>query len=56
MFTSQEIIETINMVKQSNLDIRTITVGISLFDCSSDIPQRFIDNMKKKDYKICGES
>ena len=54
MFTSQEIIETINMVKQSNLDIRTITVGISLFDCSSDIPQRFIDNMRKKIIKYAG--
>jgi len=54
MFSSQEIIETINMVKQSNLDIRTITIGISLFDCCSDVSQRFIDNMKKKITKYAG--
>jgi len=54
MFSSQEIIETINMVKQSNLDIRTITIGVSLFDCCSDVPQKFIDNMKKKITKYAG--
>ncbi len=31
-----EIIETINMIKDEHLDIRTITMGISLFDCMSD--------------------
>ncbi|WAM32150.1 PFL family protein [Caldicellulosiruptor naganoensis] len=54
MFTSQEIIETINMVKQNNLDIRTITVGISLFDCVSENPQVFIDRMKKKIVEYAG--
>ena len=33
MFTNQEILETIRMVQQENLDIRTITMGISLRDC-----------------------
>jgi len=28
--------ETINMIQNENLDIRTITMGISLFDCISD--------------------
>ena len=38
MFTSDEIFETINMIKKENLDIRTITMGISLIDCmDSDI-------------------
>ena len=30
----EEILETIKMIEDLNLDIRTITMGISLFDCS----------------------
>ena len=30
----QEILETIQMVELENLDIRTITMGISLRDCA----------------------
>lgn len=38
MFTKDEILETINMINKENLDIRTITMGISLLDCmDSDI-------------------
>ena len=32
----EEIMETINMINGENLDIRTITMGISLLDCASD--------------------
>lgn len=32
--SSQEILETIRMIEMENLDIRTITMGISLRDCS----------------------
>src|SRR5262245_58331480 len=35
-FTGDEILETIEMVRTEQLDIRTITVGVSLFDCVSD--------------------
>lgn len=34
MFTMQEIMETIKMVQEEHLDIRTITMGISLRDCT----------------------
>ncbi len=34
MLTIEEILETIKMVQEENLDIRTITMGISLRDCS----------------------
>lgn len=38
MLTNQEIFETIKMIQNQNLDIRTITMGISLLDCmDSDI-------------------
>ncbi len=36
MLNTNDILETINMIKQENLDIRTITMGISLLDCISD--------------------
>lgn len=35
MFDINDILETINMISQDNLDIRTITMGISLRDCAS---------------------
>lgn len=33
MFNKREIIETIKMIDEQNLDVRTITMGISLIDC-----------------------
>ena len=40
MLNTQDILETIRMIREENLDIRTITMGISLFDCISDDPAR----------------
>ena len=34
MLNLNDIFETINMIRQENLDIRTITMGISLLDCA----------------------
>ncbi len=36
MINSQNIMETIKMIEKENLDIRTITMGISLLDCCSN--------------------
>ena len=36
MLNTQDILETIQMIRQENLDIRTITMGVSLLDCVSD--------------------
>ena len=33
MLNTREILETINMISNENLDIRTVTLGISLRDC-----------------------
>ncbi len=33
MYTNYEIMETIKMIQEENLDVRTITMGISLIDC-----------------------
>ncbi len=40
MFNSKDIIETISMIRDECLDIRTITMGISLYDCQCDDPRR----------------
>ncbi len=38
MININDILETVNMIREENLDIRTITMGISLLDCAdSDI-------------------
>lgn len=34
MINTRDILETINMIQEENLDIRTITMGISLLDCA----------------------
>ncbi len=36
MITTNEILETIQMISQENLDIRTVTMGISLLDCTDN--------------------
>lgn len=50
MINSHDILETINMIDNENLDVRTITMGISLLDCIDDD----IDKACEKVYnKIC---
>ena len=34
MLTEREVISTVEMVKNENLDVRTVTLGINLFDCA----------------------
>ena len=48
MLNIEDIIETVNMIRDENLDIRTITMGISLFDCVSDDPDRFAGRIYDK--------
>ncbi len=48
MINTADILETINMIRQENLDIRTITMGISLFDCVSDDKKRLCANIYDK--------
>ena len=48
MLKTTDILETIKMIQEENLDIRTITMGISLLDCiDSDIDKAF-DNVYNK--------
>ncbi len=43
-----QIIETIRMVRDEHLDIRTITLGLSLLDCVSDNPKKAASNIYEK--------
>ncbi len=48
MINMNDILETIHMIEGENLDIRTITMGISLLDCASDDAARFSDKIYDK--------
>ena len=48
MLNTVDILETVNMIRAENLDIRTITMGISLFDCVSEDEKRLCDKIYDK--------
>jgi len=48
MLTEREVISTINMLRNEHLDVRTVTLGISLYDCVSHDLDVFISNIHKK--------
>ncbi|MDM8537567.1 DUF711 family protein, partial [Desulfobacterales bacterium HSG17] len=48
MLTDREILSTLEMLQNEHLDVRTVTLGINLFDCVSHDSERFMDNIRKK--------
>lgn len=48
MINIYEVNETNKMIEEQNLDVRTITLGISLLDCASDDLGRLCDNIYNK--------
>mgnify|MGYP004548927087 CR=1 FL=1 len=48
MLNTSDILETIGMIREENLDIRTITMGISLFDCVSEDEDRLCEKIYDK--------
>ncbi len=62
MINIQEVLETNNMIEKENLDVRTITLGISLLDCiDSDLDrlnEKIYDKITKtaKDLVAVGEA
>ena len=48
MLNTHDILETINMIREECLDIRTITMGISLWDCVSDDTDRLCEKIYDK--------
>ena len=48
MLNINEVIETNKMIHEMNLDVRTITMGISLLDCVGDDVEQVCDNIHRK--------
>ena len=48
MFNKGDILETIEMFTQENLDVRTVTMGISLLDCIDPDPARACEKVYRK--------
>lgn len=53
MINTQDILETINMIRAENLDIRTITMGISLLSCANSGIHTSCDKIYEK---ICRQA
>lgn len=54
MINSHDILETINMIDNENLDVRTITMGISLLDCIDPDIDRACDKIYDKICRYAG--
>ena len=48
MITNWEVIETNHMIEKENLDVRTITIGISLLDCIDSNLDKLNENIYNK--------
>ncbi len=52
MLTESEVLSTLQMVQNEHLDVRTVTLGVSLYDCQSDDVQRLTQNIYTKIYRL----
>ena len=52
MLNMTDIMETITMIQEENLDIRTITMGISLLDCCDSDIDRSCEKIYNKIYRL----
>ena len=48
MISANEVLETNKMIGEENLDVRTITIGISLLDCADSSVERTCAKIKEK--------
>ncbi len=55
MLTQSEILTTLEMVRNENLDVRTITLGLNLLACASDDLGRFTDKIRTRITQVAGE-
>ncbi len=52
--TAQEILETVHMIRSENLDVRAVTMGISLDDCAERDPRRTAERVHAKIVRRAG--
>ncbi len=48
MINIKDVLETVNMIQQEHLDVRTITMGISLLDCAAGTAEETCENIYTK--------
>ncbi len=54
MLNENELLSTVEMLKYEHLDVRTVTLGINLFDCASHDLEVFKANLRKKITGLAG--
>ena len=54
MLNTKDIMETITMIQEENLDIRTITMGMSLLDCADPDIDRAAEKVYDKITRLAG--
>ena len=54
MINIHEVLETNNMIEHENLDVRTITIGISLLDCAAGDVETTCQKIREKILKVAG--
>ncbi|MEE0898308.1 MAG: DUF711 family protein, partial [Acutalibacteraceae bacterium] len=54
MININDIMETINMISEENLDIRTVTMGISLLDCADSDAEKACQKIYDKITRLAG--
>jgi uncharacterized protein len=54
MINRENILETVRMIQDENLDIRTITMGITLFDCADQDGTRARQKIREKIGRLAG--
>ncbi|MDR1230264.1 MAG: PFL family protein [Spirochaetaceae bacterium] len=54
LFTAKEITETVDMFLRHKLDIRAITLGVSLLDCASPSAETACANIRRKLFAVAG--
>lgn len=54
MLSQREVLSTLEMLKNEHLDVRTVTLGVSLFDCADQQPSQFISRMRDKIRLLAG--
>jgi uncharacterized protein (UPF0210 family) len=53
-YTQAEILQTVRMTEMEHLDIRTVTLGLSLRDCVSDATERTAERARQKIERYAG--
>src|ERR671920_1727546 len=53
-YTQAEILQTVRMTEMEHLDIRTVTLGLSLRDCVGDSLERTAERVREKIERTAG--